>query len=177
MDNETIRNQLTALIDDARKSKKWLCAENIYWFSPDELENEIKNNRFLWPLVHWKKRKPEERLQELQQELRRARWNIKTFKSRITKRRKELIKTFLKKVDYDRGHKRVMLYLTIPEAEILSELSSLKSIRPASLVRMIAIEGLRKAKALYPSNTLPGQQELFEKKKGKKKNDTNERRE
>jgi hypothetical protein len=82
---------------------------------------------------------------------------------------KELIKTFLKKIDYDRGHKRVMLYLTIPEAEILSELSSLKSIRPASLVRMIAIEGLRKARALYPSNTLPGQQELFEKKKGKKK--------
>jgi len=87
---------------------------------------------------------------------------------------KELIKTFLKKNDYDRGHKRVMLYLTIPEAEILSELSSIKSIRPASLVRMISIEGLRKMKALYPANTLPGQQNLFDKQKKKRKKNQND---
>jgi hypothetical protein len=98
MNNENIWDQLTALIDVARKNEKWLYADiqtlshsiSTYWFSPDELENEIKNNRFLWPLEHWKLRKPEERLQELQQELKRARWNIKTFKSRMlqNKRRK-----------------------------------------------------------------------------------------
>lgn len=80
-----------------------------------------------------------------------------------------MIKNFMKAEDYNKGQKRINLRLSISDVELLCSQAEKKGLQTTSYVRMLVIEGIRKQQALYPIDTLPGQQNLFRKEKRKKK--------
>lgn len=57
--------QLHDLIEQARAERKWLwCRYQDLWFSPDQLQEQNRNGKFLWGPVNWQLRDPAERIAE-----------------------------------------------------------------------------------------------------------------
>ena len=88
------KQQLFNLVEQAKREKKWLCfiaqyGDIEYWFSPDEMADEINNNRVLQPVEYWEIRNPENYLETLRQNSRRARFSLQTFKTRLSKWREK----------------------------------------------------------------------------------------
>lgn len=62
---EAIAGSLKPMISEARRKKLWLHAHyhNI-WMSPDELEHENAQGKFLWDPINWTLRDPAEYVAE-----------------------------------------------------------------------------------------------------------------
>ena len=72
------------LLRQARDEGKWLYTNyQCLWFSPDELEAEHGEGRFLWGPENWALRNPEQRITEFEHEIERAKTNLATFKQRV----------------------------------------------------------------------------------------------
>jgi len=59
--------RLAALIDEARKTGKYLYAHNLhgtFWFSPDDLAAENAQGRYVWSAENWSLRDPSECLRD-----------------------------------------------------------------------------------------------------------------
>lgn len=55
MTKEEIIQELEPMFIEARNKKLWFRSTyQDIWFSPDELENEQKNNKFVWGVAHWR---------------------------------------------------------------------------------------------------------------------------
>lgn len=65
MGTSDLELELRELIGRARHEGKWLwCHYQDLWFSPDQLETQNKQGKFVWGAVNWKLRDPQERLDE-----------------------------------------------------------------------------------------------------------------
>jgi len=72
-ERERILAELNPLIQQARDEGKWLwCRYQGLWFSPDQLEAEHEEGRFIWGAVNWELRDPQERLEEAKRAARDA---------------------------------------------------------------------------------------------------------
>ncbi len=61
---------LQPLFAEARAKKLWFyCKYHSLWFSPAELQAEHDNEKFIWGVVNWELRDPEERIAELKEEI------------------------------------------------------------------------------------------------------------
>lgn len=70
---EEVLAELKPLIDQARREGLWLwCYYQDLWFSPDQLEAENANGKFIWGAVNWKLRDPAERVHEAEARARSA---------------------------------------------------------------------------------------------------------
>ena len=75
---------LQELIEQARQDGKWLyCNYPGVWFSPDELDAENSNDKFMWDASNFKLRNPEEELLRLSAEIRTAQENYHNFANRM----------------------------------------------------------------------------------------------
>lgn len=60
-----IAAELRKLTAQARAEGKWLwCNYQDIWFSPDQLDEQNRNGKFLWGPVNWQLRDPAERVAE-----------------------------------------------------------------------------------------------------------------
>jgi hypothetical protein len=67
------KRELRDLIERARTEGKWLwCSYQDLWFSPNQLAEAHREGRFMWGVVNWKLRDPQERVQKAAAALRRA---------------------------------------------------------------------------------------------------------
>jgi hypothetical protein len=83
--DEVIRG-LKPLFAEARKTGKWFySAYQCLWFSPDELEKNQRDGRFLWGAVNWQLRKPEEELLRYKNTIRMLQAEMDSFKKRMYK--------------------------------------------------------------------------------------------
>lgn len=72
-DPNAIKEMLKPLIAEARASGQWLYTSyHGLWFSPDDLEKENANGKFLWGAVNWRLRDPLEHLTEAETRLKAA---------------------------------------------------------------------------------------------------------
>lgn len=63
---------LDELFKRARKEHLWFFLGGLtgpIWFSPDELEAQQKEGKFIWGADNWRLRNPQERVQELTREI------------------------------------------------------------------------------------------------------------
>ena len=91
MSDEMTHEMLTPLIERARKTEMWLwCHYQGLWFSPDELEAENRQGRFLWGAVNWKLRNPQEHIVQLQKSITFAEDELAKFRQRIQRSRPPL---------------------------------------------------------------------------------------
>lgn len=66
MPTDTVENDLRKLIRRAIDNRKWLfCQYQSLWLSPDELAEANARGRFLWGVVNWKLRDPQEHVDEI----------------------------------------------------------------------------------------------------------------
>lgn len=66
------RIEMRALIAKARAEKKWIYSNTMageYWWSPDWLEEENTNGRFLWGAINFELRDPQDRVKQAQKRL------------------------------------------------------------------------------------------------------------
>ena len=81
---ESILESLEPLFERARREKKWFfCHYQELWFSPRELREKHSEGRFIWGVVNWDLRDPEELLIEWELNLEMAKTQLKNFKERI----------------------------------------------------------------------------------------------
>lgn len=60
-----LAQQLREMIQRARAESKWLwCRYQGLWFSPNALEEQNRNGKFLWGPMNWELRDPAERIEE-----------------------------------------------------------------------------------------------------------------
>lgn len=82
----SIRNELAQLIAQAEHEGKWLhCHYQDLWFSPAELRRANAEGHFLWGVVYWQLRDPDEHLDRLRAEAARAQRAVKEFVDRMRK--------------------------------------------------------------------------------------------
>lgn len=67
------KEELKPLITKAKRENllfyhNSLCGK--FWFTPEELEEELSNGKFIWGAINWQLRSREERIKELELQLR-----------------------------------------------------------------------------------------------------------
>lgn len=74
---QSARDELDAMFAEARAKGLWFYISSLtvseMWFSPDELEAEQKNGKFIWGAVNWRLRPPHEMIAEKAREVENAR--------------------------------------------------------------------------------------------------------
>jgi hypothetical protein len=79
-----VRAMLQPLIQQARAEGKWLWTSyQDIWFSPDELDAQNANGKFLWGPVNWKLRDPGERLAEAEKRLAAAQREVDLVRAKL----------------------------------------------------------------------------------------------
>ncbi len=77
---------LEPLFQQALENGLWFYnAHHSIWFSPGELIAEIENDKFVWGAVNWELRNPEERIEEIHQEILFQCESLHTWRMRMIK--------------------------------------------------------------------------------------------
>lgn len=85
MNEEQARRNLSTLIEQAEKDRKWLfCHYQELWFSPQELRALNAKGRFLWGPANWQLRDPEEHVKVLAERIEEAKAAHWRFKMRVS---------------------------------------------------------------------------------------------
>lgn len=83
-EHEKVMSGLEPMFKQAREEGLWFyCGFEDLWFSPDELEKEQANGRFLWGACNWRLRDPHEHLVELKKTAVYANKAILDFESHL----------------------------------------------------------------------------------------------
>jgi len=65
-------DNLVPMMERAKKEGLWFRSHYQHlWFSPEDLEEEWKNKKFLWGACNWTLLKPEERLSVINKKIKR----------------------------------------------------------------------------------------------------------
>jgi hypothetical protein len=84
MSKEEILKTLEPLFETAKKEHKWFYTSyQDMWFSPSELREQHKKDKFLWGAVNWQLRDPRERLVQLYGFIERTHKEIANLEDRI----------------------------------------------------------------------------------------------
>ena len=76
--------EMKKMFDKARAEGLWFFTSyQQLWFSPDDLEKEQKNGHFRWGPTNWQLRSPDERIAQLEQNVRRSDRELKEFKEKL----------------------------------------------------------------------------------------------
>lgn len=84
MTKEEILKDLQPMFIEARKSKFWF--KSTYqdlWFSPDELEEKHKNDKFIWGKVNWKLADPMELINRKEAEIKNLQLSLSELIKKI----------------------------------------------------------------------------------------------
>ena len=83
-DREIIAAGLKPMFARAEKDGLWFFSGyQQLWFSPSELKAEQSQGNFMWGAVNWQLRNPQERLQQLEHEIKDKQNEIVQFKKRL----------------------------------------------------------------------------------------------
>ncbi len=77
---QEILETLTPLFERAEKDKLWFYTSyQMLWFSPKELRKQQAKGSFVWSVGNWQLRNPQERLNQLNNELELAKQRMRDF--------------------------------------------------------------------------------------------------
>lgn len=72
------------MFEEAKKTRKWFyCSYQCLWFSPSELRAAHQEGRFIWSVENFTLRDPQEKLDYLLNEVRRAEAALALFRHRV----------------------------------------------------------------------------------------------
>lgn len=84
---EAIKQDLRELISEARRMGRWLVMDfRGVWLSPDELATHIQRGEYVWPARSWRLARPEERDEQLEAAIVKAKADLATFRTRYRER-------------------------------------------------------------------------------------------
>lgn len=79
----TLKRSLKPLIDEAKEKGLWLHLKGYAWLSPYELEKEQVKGHYTYDKKYWILGDPQDKVKELEDEIKRKQDELETFKSRI----------------------------------------------------------------------------------------------
>jgi len=86
MSKELILKELEPLFKRAREQNLWFhCNYQDLWFTPEELEKTQEKGRFVWGAINWELKDPTEKLQGLQNKVKRAQKDYDEFQLKLYK--------------------------------------------------------------------------------------------
>jgi len=86
---EPLSLRLEPMIEEAEQNGLWFFhhsrLDGIIWFSPKEIRERLRNNKFVGEPRRWKLRMPEERIAQIYQEVVYATEELEQFKERVNR--------------------------------------------------------------------------------------------
>lgn len=82
------RDELDTLFDNATEQGLWFFHQSlagVFWFSPEELNDQQQRGNFIWGAPNWKLRDPREYLDQVLTEVQTAQANYLKVRDRLVK--------------------------------------------------------------------------------------------